>query len=126
MSWYITRTRKGSKINSRVTTYAIIGINEWERIARQLIEIDLTLHADLSSAARSDSIEDTVNYRTISRQVQDVVENSEFGLIEKLADAVARACLLDARVQKVDVRLRKPGALRFADSVGVDITRERS
>lgn len=106
--------------------YAIIGINEWERIARQLIEIDLTLHADLSSAARSDSIEDTVNYRTISRQVQDVVENSEFGLIEKLADAVARACLLDARVQKVDVRLRKPGALRFADSVGVDITRERS
>lgn len=106
--------------------YAIIGINEWERIARQLIEIDLTLHADLSSAARSDSIEDTVNYRTISRQVQDVVENSEFGLIEKLADAVARACLLDARVQKVDVRLRKPGALRFADSVGLDITRERS
>ncbi len=106
--------------------YAIIGINEWERIARQLIVIDLTLHADLSSAARSDSIEDTVNYRTISRRVQDVVENSEFGLIEKLADAVARACLEDPRVQKVDVHLRKPGALRFADSVGLDITRERS
>lgn len=106
--------------------FAIIGINDWERIARQLIEIDLTLHADLSSAARTDSIEDTVNYRTISRRVQDVVENSEFGLLEKLADAVARACLKDPRVQKVDVRLRKPGALRFVDSVGVGITRERS
>lgn len=103
----------------------IIGINDWERVAKQPIEIDLTLHADLSKPAASDDVEDTINYRTISRSVRDFVEGSSFGLVEKLSDGVARLCLEDERVQRVDVRLRKPGALRLGRSVGIDITRTR-
>ena len=105
--------------------HCIIGINPWERVAKQLIQIDLTLHADLSAAAASDDVEDTVNYRTVSRNVRDLVENSDFGLIEKLADRIAQLCLDDERVQRVDVKLRKPGALRLGKSVGLEITRAR-
>ena len=105
--------------------HCIIGINDWERVAKQVIELDIALHVDLSKAAASDDVEDTVNYRTISQQVSEFVENSSFGLVEKLADGVARLCLADERVQRVDVRLRKPGALRLADSVGLEITRTR-
>lgn len=103
----------------------IIGINDWERVAKQPVEIDLTLYADLSKAAESDNVEDTINYRTISRSVRDFVEKSSFGLVEKLSDGVARLCLENERVQRVDVRLRKPGALRLGRSVGLDITRTR-
>ncbi len=103
----------------------IIGINDWERVAKQPIELDITLYVDLSTAAVSDDVGDTVNYRTISRNVRDFVEGSSFGLVEKLSDGVARLCLEDERVQRVDVRLRKPGALRLGKSVGLDITRTR-
>jgi FolB domain-containing protein len=106
--------------------YGIIGINDWERVAKQLIEIDLTLYADLSKAASSDDIADTVNYRTISQSVRDFVEGSSFGLVEKLADGIAHICLADEKVQQVDVSLRKPGALRLGKTVGLDITRKRS
>ncbi len=106
--------------------YCIIGINDWERVARQVIEIDITLYADLSTAAKSDDVNDTINYRDVSRKIRDFVENSTFGLVEKLADGVASLCLEDKRVQKVDVMLRKPGALRLGRSVGLDITRTRS
>lgn len=105
--------------------HCIIGINDWERVAKQVIEINLTLHADLSKAAESDNVTDTVNYRDVSRSVRDFVEGSSFGLVEKLADGVARLCLENERVQRVDVRLRKPGALRLGRSVGLDITRTR-
>ena len=104
----------------------IIGINDWERVAKQPVEIDITLYADLSAAAASDDVEHTVNYRTISRAVRDFVENSSFGLIEKLSDGVARLCLEDERVERVDVRLMKPGALRLGRSVGLEITRTRA
>ena len=105
--------------------HCIIGINDWERVAKQPIEINLTLYADLSKAAETDDVEDTVNYRTVSQSIRDFVEGSSFGLVEKLTDGVARLCLQDARVQRVDVRLRKPGALRLGRSVGLDITRTR-
>ena len=105
--------------------HCIIGINDWERVAKQPVTVDLTLHVDLAQAAESDDIKDTVNYREMSRRVRDAVEGSDFGLIESLADRIARVCLDDLRVQQVDVGLRKPGAARLADSVGVEITRRR-
>jgi FolB domain-containing protein len=103
----------------------VIGINEWERLVRQRIQVDVTLHADLSAAGRSDDIEDTVNYRTISQRIVSEISDSKFGLVEALAEHVAKICLENPRVQKVDVSVRKPGAVRHAAFVGVDITRNK-
>ncbi len=103
----------------------VIGINDWERLVPQEIEMDIVLHADLRLAGRTDRIEDTVNYRTIARNVTAAVEASSYGLVEALADAVARVCLDDRRVMRVDVAVRKPGAVRSVDWVGVQVTRTR-
>lgn len=103
----------------------IIGINPEERTQRQDVVISLRLETDTRLSGKTDSIEDAVNYRTITKQVIDFVEDSSFQLVEKLAEEVASLCLVDERVSRVRVSLRKPGALRFSRSVGVSIERTR-
>lgn len=103
----------------------IIGVNDWERENQQDVLIHLTLIADLSNAGRSDSIDDTVNYRTITKRVLAHVEHSTRFTIEALAQDIADICLAERGVWRVEVKLEKPGALRFARSVGVKIVRER-
>ena len=104
----------------------IIGINEEERRNRQDVLINITLYADTRAAGASDEIEEAVNYRTITKQVIECVEGSSFHLVEKMAAEIAAICLRDPRVEAVDVRVEKPGALRFARSVGVEIHRTRA
>ena len=101
----------------------IIGINDEERDKKQDVLINLTMQVDLRNAGRSDDISDAVNYRTITKEIIDLIENSQFQLVEKMADEVAKICLKDKRVQLAIVRIEKPGALRFARSVGVAIER---
>ena len=103
--------------------HCVIGVNERERRAKQEVVIDITLHADLKAAGRSDDIADTVDYSAVAKNVAERVGESRFRLVEALAESVADTCLDNARVTRVDVRVRKPGALRPADSAGVEITR---
>ncbi len=104
----------------------IVGVNPDERVNRQDVLLSIRLEADLRPAANSDSIEDAVNYRTITKNVIAFVEKSSYFLVEKLAEEVAQLCLRDSRVQRVRVHLQKPGALRFARTVGVCIERDRN
>jgi dihydroneopterin aldolase/D-erythro-7,8-dihydroneopterin triphosphate epimerase len=103
----------------------IIGIFPEERKNRQDVIVNLVLEGPFSEAALTDSIEHTANYKTITKRIIELVENSEFFLIETLAERVAGVCLDDPRVCRATVTLDKPGALRFARSVAVEITRER-
>jgi FolB domain-containing protein len=103
----------------------VIGVREWERNMRQNVQLNVTLYADLSAAAASDDIEDTVDYVTIKKRIIRLVEDSEFHLVEALAETVADACLEDPLVQAARVSVEKPGALRFARTVAVEILRER-
>lgn len=105
---------------------AIVGINAEERRNRQDVLINITLHADTRAAGLSDDIADAVNYRTLTKRIIAMVENSQFYLVEKLAAEIAALCLDDPRVERADVRVEKPGALRFARSVGVEIQRTRA
>ena len=104
----------------------IIGINDEERRNRQNVLINITLSADLRPAGVSDQIADAVNYRTITKQIIAMVEAARFFTVEKLAAEIAHICLADARVEAAQVRVEKPGALRFARSVGVEIVRTRA
>ena len=103
----------------------IIGINDDEREHKQDVRINLSLAVDTRPAARTDHIDDAVNYRTITKDVIDLVENSKFFLVERMAEEIARVCLADPRVERVKVSIEKPAALRFARSVGVAIERSR-
>jgi dihydroneopterin aldolase/D-erythro-7,8-dihydroneopterin triphosphate epimerase len=97
-----------------------------EREHKQDVRINLSLTVDTRPAARSDDIQDAVNYRTIAKDVIELVENSRFFLVERMAEEIARLCLGDPRVEKVQVSIEKPAALRFAHSVGVRIERSRA
>ncbi len=110
---------------SGLRVYCVVGINAWERLVKQEVQIDISLFADLRRAGKSDHIEHTVNYRTVSKNVREAVEASSFGLVEALAERVAQICLQEKLVERVDVSLRKPGAVRGADWVGVEISRSR-
>jgi FolB domain-containing protein len=101
----------------------IIGINEWEREQKQDILINLTLTLDLKPAGASDQIEDTANYRTLTKQIIAYVESSAHFTVEALASEIARMSVGTAGVERARVRVEKPGALRFARSVGVEIER---
>ena len=103
----------------------IVGIYPEERSKKQDIEINIVMHADLSKAARTDRIEDTIDYKAIKKSVLALVERSEFFLIERLAGSIADLVLEDAMVERVEITLDKPGALRFARSVAIDLVRTR-
>ncbi len=103
----------------------IIGVNEDERTEKQDVIINVILFTDTGKAGQTDALEDSVDYKKVKKAIISLVESSEFLLIEKLADEIAKVCLDDAKVQKVDVTVDKPGALRYTRSVAVNIVRTR-
>jgi FolB domain-containing protein len=103
----------------------IIGVNDWERKRAQDILINVILFTDTRRAAETDHIADCVNYSTMSKRLQAHAETVERLTVEALANDLAKICLEDEAVQKVILRVEKPGAVRFAKSVGVEIERSR-
>lgn len=103
----------------------IVGINPDERTKKQEVIINIVLCADLRRACASDDIAHTVDYKSIKQAVLDMAEHSSYSLIERLAAHIADICLSELAVRRVTVSVDKPGALRFARSVAVEITRER-
>jgi len=101
----------------------IIGIFDWEREIKQTISFDLDMAADIRKAAASDAIEDTLDYKTLSKRIIAFVEASSFQLVETLAEQVAAIILDEFNVSWVRVRLDKVGAIRGASGVGVIIER---
>ena len=104
----------------------IIGINPDERVNKQDILINMVIFADIRKAAVSDDIADAVNYKSITKRVIQHVEESSDFLVEKLVTDIARIVITEFGVERVQVRLEKPGALRFAESVGIEIERTRA
>ena len=103
----------------------VIGIWEWERKIRQTVSIDLEMGADIRRAAETDSIDDTLNYKAVAKRIQQFVSDSDFQLVETLAEQVAGIVLGEFDVPWVSVRINKPGAIRGARDVGVMIRRSK-
>ena len=101
----------------------IIGVNDWERNRAQDILINIIIYTDTRRAAKTDNINDCVNYSTVSKKVLAHAESSHRLTVEALANDLAKICLEETGVQKVTIRVEKPGAVRFAKSVGVEIER---
>jgi FolB domain-containing protein len=104
----------------------ILGVNDWEREQKQDILINLIVFTDVAAAGASDDMADTLNYRTLTKAVIEYVEASSHHLVEALATEIARIAVVGHGAERVIVRVEKPGALRFASSVGVEIERDRS
>lgn len=106
---------------------SIIGLNPEERVNKQDILINMVLHADIRQAAATDDIATSVNYKAVTKRVIAHVEESADLLVEKLVTDLAYLVLDEfPSVIRVQVRVEKPGALRFAESVGIEIDRQRA
>lgn len=103
----------------------IIGIFDWEREIRQTVSLDLEMDVDVTRAADTDRIDDTLNYKAVAKRLIGFIEKSEFQLVETLAQRCAEIILAEFPVTWVRLRLGKPGAVRGSHSVGVIIERGR-
>ena len=101
----------------------VIGIYDWEREIRQTVRLNLEMNADVRRAALTDSIEDTLDYKAVSKRLIGFVQASEFGLVETLGERCAEIILDEFPVQWLRLRLDKPGAVRGSRSVGIVIER---
>lgn len=110
---------------SGLTAECIIGIWDWERKVKQKVVIDLEMAADIRKAAASDAIEDTLDYKQVSKRLLQFVAESEFQLVETLTDRIAQIVVTEFGVSSVRVRLNKQGALRGSRDVGIVIERRR-
>jgi dihydroneopterin aldolase len=104
----------------------VIGIFDWEREIRQAVSLDLEMEFDIRKAAKSDSIEDTLDYKAVSKRLIRFIEQSEFQLVETLAEKCAAIVLAEFPVNRLRLKLSKPGAVRGSSAVGVIIERSRA
>ena len=105
---------------------ALIGIYDWERRIRQTLRFDLEMGFDNRIPAASDDIADTLNYKAVSKRLIAYVSQSEFGLVETLAERCAALVIDEFKVDWLRLKLSKPGAVRGARAVGVVIERTRA
>ena len=103
----------------------IVGINDWERKEKQDVIINIEAEFDENPALETDNIEDSVNYRTMTKKIINLVESSSFQLLEKLASEVLKIVMEDKKVLSTKVEVDKPGALRFSESVSVECSAMR-
>ena len=110
---------------SGLTTECIIGIWDWERRVKQKVVIDLEMGADIRRAAASDAIEDTLDYKRVSKRLLQFVSESQFQLVETLTDRIAHIVVTEFDVPWVRVRLNKQDAIRGSRDVGILVERRR-
>lgn len=103
----------------------IIGIYEWERRTRQMVILDVEMGTDISKAASSDNIDDALDYKAVSKRLLEFIGNSEFELVEKLAESTAAILLEEFKVPWCRIRVNKQGAVKGVRDVGVIIERGR-
>ena len=105
----------------------VIGIYDWEREIKQVVSIDLEMAADNRKAAATERIEDALNYKAVAKRLIQFVGESEFQLVETMAERIAEIVLDEFEVAWLRLKLGKPGAVTGSSEVGVIIERgERS
>lgn len=101
----------------------VIGVFDWEREIKQSVSLDLEMAFDISLAAASDDIGETLDYKAVSKRLIQFVERSDFQLVEALAEHCARIVLAEFPVCWLRLKLSKPGAVRGSSAVGVIVER---
>ena len=101
----------------------IIGIYDWERETKQTVILDIEMATDIAKAAQSDAIEDTLDYKAVSKKVIHFVETNHFFLVETLSERITQLIMSEFDVPWVRLILNKKGAIRGASDVGIIIER---
>ena len=103
----------------------VVGIYKWERQIKQQVIFDIEMSADIAKAAASDHVDDTLDYKAVAKRVIEFVGQSEYRLVETLAENVAQLIIKEFKVNWIKLKLNKQGAIRGAQDVGVVIERRQ-
>ena len=103
----------------------IIGIFGWERKVKQIVKISLEMDFNISDAAKTDNIDQALDYKSIGKDISSFVGKSSFQLVETMADKIAKRVLKNKSIEKVEVKVEKPGALRGSQAGGIKIVRKK-
>jgi D-erythro-7,8-dihydroneopterin triphosphate epimerase len=108
--------------NLRLRTF--IGFNPEEREKKQDVVINIDIRYRMAAAVLDDCVEDALNYKVITKDVIECVEQGRFLLLEKLVGDVLAVCSGHPDICWSRVTIEKPHALRFADSVSLTLEYE--
>jgi dihydroneopterin aldolase len=111
-----------------IRCYGYTGYLPEEQVLGQWFEVDVKLWLDLSTSAKTDAIEDTLDYRSVINSIQHIVKTAKFALIERLAGAIADSILHDGdRVTQVQVIVSKPAAPipDFGGRISIELNRRK-
>lgn len=103
----------------------IIGANDWERKVKQDVIINISFECNAKRVIQTDSLKDTVDYKALTKEIIKAVENSKFEMLEKLTSMILEILLKNSKIKNATVRIDKPFALRFAESVSVELSQKR-
>lgn len=103
--------------------WSLIGVYDWEREAKQALLVDISLTIDLSTAAKSDNVDDTINYATLAEQIEEIALASEYQLLEALADHMMSFLFAKYHPEQAIIRITKPNILANAKNVTVELSR---
>jgi FolB domain-containing protein len=106
---------------SNLRLRAIIGVNDWERKVKQDVIINITIEYDAEKAIQTDNIQDAFDYKAVTKEIIREIENSEYHLLESLSAHILNIIKKKSADCKATVRAEKPGALRYCDSVGIEV-----
>jgi dihydroneopterin aldolase len=103
------------------------GVSDEEQRVGGRYVVDIELTHDLSCAAASESLADTISYSEVYRAVREIIEGKSFRLLEALAEAIAQTLLARFPTEAVLVRVKKqpPPTAGIIDYAGVEIQRRR-
>ncbi len=104
---------------------SILGVYDWERDTPRDVIINLELETDTTRAAKSDRLQDCVDYDALAKKIRALAEKARRATVEALAEDIATLCLDQPLVKSVLVRVEKPGAIAEADSAGAEILRRK-
>jgi len=103
--------------------FGILGIHPHEQRKKQLIRVSVEVEADITEAAQHDDVHKTIDYSNLSEEIIRFIDESNYGTIEALIEALADRILNNFDIDSVWLRIEKPNAVPQADSVGVEIER---
>jgi len=108
---------------SQLELKTLIGVYDWERRAKRSVFVDLEIAVDISKAAQTDNVEYTLDYGVLAHRLTELADQSQFFLIEALADRLATVILEEFNVKGLRLKLSKRGAVPSAQDVGLIIER---
>jgi len=104
----------------------IIGIHEHEKTKKQKIKFNIVVNVNQNTVPDEKDIKSIVDYEKITNKLENLVKNKKYNFLESLAEDSFKEIFEDKRINSVKIKIEKPDAIKNADSVGVEVLKNRS